>query len=133
MNTGRFHSLRMKDLVLDLHLGCTPEERAAPQEVRLDVELRFPSPLPAGESDELSDTICYGMLADAIRKHFSARGVEPKGERKEYMLIERVAEEAYKVVKEHARSGLVAVEARKVNPPVERLLGGAFYRVADFP
>lgn len=125
MHTGRFHSLRMKDLALELRLGCTVEERRVAQEVRLDVELRFPSPLKAGESDTLSDTVCYGQLADAIRKHFSERG--------EILLIERVAEEAYKVALEHAKGALVAVEARKVHPPVERLLGGAFYRVGDFP
>ena len=102
-----------------------PPERRVPQEVRLDVELRFPAPLRAGESDELADTVCYGQLADSLRRHFSTRG--------EILLIERVAEEAYKVVAEDAKGGLVAVEVRKVNPPVERLLGGAFYRVGDFP
>lgn len=125
MRTGRFHSLRMKELALELRLGCTEAERRVPQEVRLDVELRFPSPLRAGESDELSDTVCYGRLADAIGRHFRERG--------EIHLIERVAEEAYKVASELAKGGLVAVEARKVHPPVERLLGGAFYRVGDFP
>lgn len=116
------HSLRMKELSLLLRLGCTEEERAVPQEVRLDVELRFPAPLIAGKSDNLSDTICYGFLADSLRRHFVG----------EYQLIERVTEEAYRIVKELSRDATVAVEVRKVNPPVKGLLGGAFFRCGDF-
>jgi len=120
--TKLLHSLRMKELSLMLHLGCTSEERAAKQEVRLDVELRFPAPLSAGRSDDLRDTICYGALADSLRRHFIG----------EYLLIERVTEEAYRIVKETGRGALVAVEVRKVNPPVPGLLGGAFFRCGDF-
>lgn len=127
MSQARFHSLRMRELVLFLRLGCTEEERRRPQELRLDVELRFTSPLKAGESDDLADTVCYGALADALRRHFGREGGQV-----EYNLIERVGEEAYRVVKELGRGALVAVEARKVNPPVEKLLGGAFFRVGDF-
>lgn len=116
------HSLRMKELSLHLRLGCSEEERAVPQEVRFDVELRFPAPLVAGKTDDLRDTICYGMLADSLRRHFSG----------EYQLIERVTEEAYRIVKELGRGSSVAVEVRKVNPPVNGLLGGAFFRCGDF-
>jgi dihydroneopterin aldolase len=117
------HSLRMKELSLLLRLGCSEEERALPQEVRLDVELRFPTPLKAGRTDDLRDTICYGALAGALRKHFT----------QEYQLIERVTEEAYRIVKEMSGGASVAVEVRKVNPPVPGLLGGAFFRCGDFP
>jgi dihydroneopterin aldolase len=116
----------MKELSLFVHLGCTEAERAKPQEVRLDVELRFPEPLRAGESDDLRDTVCYGMLADALRRHFAGEFSV------HFLLIERVAEEAYKIAKEMGRGASVAVEARKVNPPVEGLLGGAFFRCGDF-
>lgn len=124
MSGARFHSLRMKELVLFLRLGCTEEERRVPQELRFDVELRFPSPLRAGESDELGDTVCYGQLADALRRHF--------GSVKEMKLLERVADEAYRVARELGKGAAVAVEARKVSPPVEKLLGGAFFRVGDW-
>ncbi len=117
------HSLRMKELSLMLHLGCEAEERETAQEVRLNVELHFHAPLCAGRSDELRDTVCYGALADALRRHFTG----------EYQLIERVTEEAYRIVKEMGRGAQVAVEVRKVNPPVPGLMGGAFFRCGDFP
>jgi 7,8-dihydroneopterin aldolase/epimerase/oxygenase len=130
----------LKDFALELHLGCSHEERKEPQEVRLDMELRFPLLLQAGESDKLEDAVCYGRLAEAIVLHFldssKERIPERSGEgvkRREYLLIERVAEEAYKIIKEMSKGALVSVEVKKVNPPVERLLGGAFFRVGDFP
>ncbi len=128
MKSARFHSLSMEELSLALRLGCSEAERAKPQEVRFHIELRFSSPLLACQSDDLRDTLCYGELADALRKHFGAS---------EFHLLERVAEEAYGIVKEMAlKLGAgteVAVLARKVRPPVEGLLGGSCYRVGDFP
>jgi len=113
----------MKELSLSLHLGCSAQERERAQEVRVDVELRFSEPLRAGRTDDLGDTVCYGEMAQALRRHFTGQ----------YKLIERVTEECYRIVKEMSRGAQVSVEVRKVNPPVEKLLGGAFFRCGDFP
>ncbi len=122
---GAFHSLRFRDLSLLVRLGWTPEERAHAQEIRVNLEIRFRKPPRAAETDELRDTICYGALAEALTQHLSAR---------EYRLLEKVAADSLRVVREWSgREVLAAVEVQKVLTPVANLRGGAFYRCGDFP
>lgn len=120
----RYHILHLNELVLHLHLGCEEAERARPQEVRLSLEIRFPHPPAAVDSDRLADTICYARLSEALRAHCEAR---------EYHLIERIGLDAYRVAREIAGpEAALAVSVHKIKPPVERLLGGAVYRCGDF-
>ena len=62
-----FHSLRMEKLVLQQRLGCSAEERAKPQEVRVTLELRFAKGPQALVTDDLGGTVCYARLAQAIQ------------------------------------------------------------------
>jgi dihydroneopterin aldolase len=128
----RFNSLTLQDLVLTVHLGCTAEERALPQEVRVKLELRFPTgpmtlpiTLPVAlSSDKLEDTICYAKISYAIIKHCEAR---------EYHLIERMAAEIYLLTREISGPEIeLDITVHKVRPPVDQLRGGTFFRCGDF-
>jgi 7,8-dihydroneopterin aldolase/epimerase/oxygenase len=93
--------------VLGVH-GALPEEqvRAQPFEVDLDVEADLTA---AGRSDDLSDTLDYGAIAELAAKVVS-------GER--FKLLERLAERIAEVVLEDARALSVMVTVRKLRPPV---------------
>jgi len=119
-----FHALRVNDLKYMVRLGCTVEERAVPQEVRLTLEFRFTQPPCGVSSDRLDDTICYAEVSALLAKHFAAR---------EFQLIEKIAYDAYLLGRELAGTrATVAVAALKVKPPVANLLGGAAYSCGDF-
>ena len=74
-------------------LGVTDEERAQPQEVLLDVELTADLS-QAGESDDLSHTIDYSEVWQAVRERVednSFRLLEALAHRVATMLLERFA------------------------------------------
>jgi FolB domain-containing protein len=118
------HVLRIDELILSVRLGCLEDERAKPQEVRLSAEFRFHEAPKGIWTDEINDTICYGKLSEALRKH---------AENREFRLIERLAQECYVILKEFAKGqAAAAVRIHKVKPPVEKLLGGSTYVCGDF-
>jgi len=120
----RFNSLMLKDLVLAVRLGCSEEERAHPQEVHVNIELRFPTSPVALTSDKLEDTVCYAKISNAIGKHCEVR---------EYLLIERLAAEIYLLTKEISGPEIsLDITVHKVRPPVDKLRGGTFFRCSDF-
>lgn len=107
-------------------LGCTVDERATPQEVRVSVDLRFPTAgAPVGvQSDDLRDTVCYARICQALREHATGR---------EFQLVEKMAGDFYAVIKTIVeRRAEIAVTVHKVNPPIERLAGGVEFRIGDF-
>ncbi len=119
-----FHAIRLRELVLRVHLGCTHEERAKPQEVRISVELRFETAPQGTITDALEDTICYGKISDEIRKCCETR---------EYQLIEKMGYDAYGTVRELTGEEVaIGISVHKVRPPIENLLGGAYFRCGDF-
>ena len=117
------NSLRLEGLSFLIRLGCSEEERRLPQEVRISLEVRFPEAPLGTLSDKLEETVCYGMLADGLRAYFNGR---------EFSLVEKVAQEAFQILREFCPRTLVAVEVEKVRPPVEGLRGGAIFRCGDF-
>jgi len=48
----------LRDAPFPCRIGVTAEERSAPQEVRVDLELTVPT-VRAGESDAIADTVDY--------------------------------------------------------------------------
>jgi 7,8-dihydroneopterin aldolase/epimerase/oxygenase len=125
LRPSAYHSLYLEDLRLSVRLGCTADERATPQEVRVSVEFRFEEAPLGFESDRLDQTVCYAQVSEALKKHIEAR---------EYNLIEKIAADGFRIVKEISGAGtMVSLTAHKVRPPVEGLLGGTKYRCADFP
>lgn len=124
MKTVPRHSLTVRELQLQVHLGCTAEERLHAQEVRVGVELRFFS-TPAGTvSDDLRDTICYARLSTALREHVSGR---------EFQLVEKMGQDFYSIIHGMVEGRAeIGVTVHKVRPPIEGLIGGVEYRVDDF-
>lgn len=122
----KYHSLSLEELSLHVHLGCTPEERAFRQEVRVSIEIRFSEMPMAVENDQLTDTVCYAEISQAVQSTCEER---------EYHLIERMAGEIYqiarKIVGPESKAQL-GVTVHKVRPPVPSLRGGSHYRIGDF-
>ncbi len=122
---GSWHSLLIQDLSLQIKLGCLQEERSSPQEVRINLEFRFPKPPIAVQSDNLEDTVCYAKISSALQSYC---------EDKEFKLIEKLAHDLKYVVENIVGNDLaISLTVHKVKPPVQNLLGGTFYRIADFP
>ena len=119
-----FHALRMQELSMAVHLGCTAGERAVAQEIRVLVELRFAEAPLGTRSDQLQDTVCYARMAEVLFEHCRGR---------EFQLIERMAYEFYGLIRDLAGPSVtVAVRVHKVRPPVQNLLGGTAYSCGDF-
>lgn len=119
-----FHALKLRELVLWVHLGCTSEEREKAQEVRVTVDLRFQQSPKGTFTDSLKDTICYAEISKAIQQRCQSR---------EYQLIERMGFDIYGVVREIAGPAVqIGISVHKVRPPVDHLLGGTHYLCGDF-
>ena len=74
--------IHLYDVELDCHIGVTPEERATPQRLLLNVSVEFDT-RAAAESDDVRLTIDYSALLDALRREATLR---------EYALVETLAE-----------------------------------------
>ncbi len=123
-STSRYHSLRISEFSLQVRLGCSQEERARAQEVRVSVEFRFVSPPQGINSDRLEDTICYARVCQSIRNLTDGR---------EFALLEKLASDLMSILQEFSKGiALVALTVHKVLPPVEGLRGGTVYRIGDF-
>lgn len=97
-------------LRLATHIGVTDDERAAPQDVLVDVTLEADL-AAAGRSDDLSDTVDYAAAVAAIEEVTGAA---------ERNLLEHLAEQiAARMV---AISGVsrVTVRVAKASPPLEQ-------------
>lgn len=93
--------------------GALPEERhrAQPLEVDLDVEADL---VPSGASDDLTDTIDYGALCDAVAE--VVEGGTP------HLLEHLAASIAAAVLAADPRISGVGVGVRKLRPPVAHAL-----------
>jgi len=118
------HSMKIRDLQLQVRLGCSAEERSVPQEVRVSIDFRFFDEPKGALSDDLKDTICYARVCEALRHQVEGR---------EYRLVEKLAADFYGVVKLLVEGRAeVSLTVHKVRPPIEGLLGGVQYRIGDF-
>lgn len=125
MTSGAYHSLELRELSLWVRLGCSSQERALLQEVRVGLQLRFPQPPQGAVTDQLRDTVCYAELSEAFRRFCQER---------EFALVEKLAGDLMTTAREKVGAQVaLAVSVHKVAPPVEGLRGGVVYRVGDFP
>jgi dihydroneopterin aldolase len=118
------HSLFLQNLSLWVHLGCTAEERARKQEVRVSIEFRFLK-IPGGSmTDDLKDTICYAKVSQVMAEHCLDR---------HFNLVEKLGYELCQIIKQKIEGQAhIALRVHKVAPPVEGLIGGVVYCVSDF-
>jgi 7,8-dihydroneopterin aldolase/epimerase/oxygenase len=88
--------------------GALPEEQVRPQPFEVDVDLVIDL-RPAGQSDDLGDTVDYGALAEAVERVIT---------REQFQLLERLAERIADEVRRDARVESATVTVRKLRPPV---------------
>ncbi|MDQ2926985.1 MAG: dihydroneopterin aldolase [Caldimonas sp.] len=102
--------LFLEGLEVPCRVGCTDPERATPQSLRVELHLFCPRLRDAGIADDLEKTVDYrlaGELIDAVQG-------------REFLLIERVAEELAAVVLKNPLVDHVTVSVKK-RPPVQGL------------
>jgi dihydroneopterin aldolase len=102
--------LFLEGLEVPCRVGCSEPERATPQSLRVEVRLFCPGLRDAGIADDLERTVDYRLAGDLID---AVQG-------REFLLIERVAEELAAVVLKNPLVDHVTVSVRK-RPPVQGL------------
>jgi dihydroneopterin aldolase len=102
--------LFLEGLEVPCRVGCTDPERATPQSLRVDMRLFCASLRDAAIADDLERTVDYRLAGDLID---AVQG-------REYLLIERVAEELAQVALRNPLVDRVTVSVRK-RPPVQGL------------
>ncbi len=132
---GPFSRLMLERLVLHCFLGVGEVERASPQAVEIDLELRFllnaeSSILKACRGDHYDQALCYAKLS---------AWAQATTESKSYFLIEHLAYEIYLNIIEKIRtqttveySGL-RVKVRKQNLPMPYTVDSASFEVCSWP
>jgi dihydroneopterin aldolase len=89
-------------------IGVCPEERERPQPFELDIDLEADLS-EAGESDDLHDTIDYGVAVAIAEKVVQTE---------QHLLLERVAQRIATDLLALARVDGVRITIRKVRPPL---------------
>lgn len=102
--------LFLEGLEIACRVGCTEPERAIPQSLRVDVRLFCASIAQAAADDDLALSVDY-RVANAMVDAVQGR---------EFLLIERVAEELARVALAEPLVDRVEVRLRK-RPPVQSL------------
>jgi dihydroneopterin aldolase len=99
--------------------GVLPEEQVRPQPFEVDLELAV-DVSAAGASDDLGDTVDYGVVCEAVRRIVSSE---------HYALLERLATRIAEACRADERVVGVVVEVRKLHPPVSALVNYVAVRV----
>ena len=102
--------LFLEGLEVPCRVGCTDPERATPQSLRVDMQLYCGSLRDAAIADDLERTVDYRLAGDLID---AVQG-------REYLLIERVAEDLAQVALRNPLVDHVTISVKK-RPPVQGL------------
>jgi dihydroneopterin aldolase len=101
-------------------VGALPEEQERKQPIEVDIDLEADLS-PAGHSDDLADTIDYGMLCDVVETVIDEGHVQ---------LLERLAQVmADRLLATDTRVIAVSVAVRKTRPPVAQDLATSGVRI----
>lgn len=115
-------TLHIKDLVLDIHLGWTEQERIHKQTVLLNLDVRFAVPPKACETDELENTFCYDELILHIREALS---------NKHFRLIEHLTVTIYQLARSYLSPTAAICASVTKHPSIQDLSGGVCFRYGD--
>ena len=117
MEVNIHSTLIVQQLTLVVHLGWSEAEREQTQQIWVDIEFDFLQLPKACDSDELADTICYYKLSLALQAVCSA---------KSYKLLELLAHDLFKTVKNHLtiQANVTLSVAKK--PPMDNLQQARF-------
>ncbi len=109
--------LTLRQLVLSVHLGASPEERRTLQEVSVDIEIEYADVPAACKQDALSDAVCYYQLATVLQEICDIKA---------YHLIEALSYTLFEQTKMRlttsAKIGLTVTK----NPPMANLQQASF-------
>jgi dihydroneopterin aldolase len=124
-HTPKCSTLRINELRFQVRLGCTSDERATPQEVRVSVEFKFETIPLAASSDSIDDTICYAKVSRILKEHLETR---------EFNMIERIGGESFILLREFTKQyqTQIGIQIHKVHPPIPDLINGAHFLCGDF-
>jgi 7,8-dihydroneopterin aldolase/epimerase/oxygenase len=117
-------TIHLRRLELPIHLGWPDDERAATQVVWVDLEIRFTEAPAAVRTDELSDSLDYGLLAEALRSVAAARP---------YRLLEHFSAVALAAVRERVSPAIGLRLVVTKFPSIEGLAGGVSFTLDDPP
>ena len=112
-------SIVVRDLRVETHIGVTEEERATPQTVLIDLDIGVDL-RPAGNSDDLTDTIDYSAVTGEVAALAAAESTQ---------LLEHLAERIAEVLLSHSGVMTVTVDIAKESPPVAENVGRIAVRV----
>lgn len=101
------------------HIGVTDEERSAPREVVVDLELET-SLDRAGETDDLADTVDYAAVVSAVTEVVEGNEVK---------LLEHLAARVADTVGRFAGVDRVTVEVSK-KPPIAQVVEAVAVRIS---
>lgn len=123
-NASPLMTLNLHDIRLFARLGCTADERAVPQPVRIELSIFF-AELPEAMHRDEAEFICYDKLTSILRE------VVEKGE---YRLIEFLAGECFRAIGQQLEPGMqLWLKLTKCEPPVPEIHGGASVVCSDVP
>jgi FolB domain-containing protein len=88
--TNLHSHLSIRGLDLRVNLGWRSKERAEEQAILLDMDIAFPEPPKACETDHLRDSVCYAAITETIRKQLGD---------KKFRLVEHLSRDIYHIVK----------------------------------
>lgn len=112
--------IELRGLRVDAIVGVLPHERTTPQPLEIDLDIETDL-APAGESDDLRDTVDYGAIVAIVEDVTMAS--QP-------LLLERLAELLASAVLEHEpRVAAVTIAVRKLEPPVPQRLESSGVRI----
>lgn len=83
--------LILKNLTLSIHLGHTAQEREQQQPIILNTIIKFHKLPLACETDQLTDSVCYKELSEAINEFCAS---------KQFNLLENLGYQLYKFIKD---------------------------------
>lgn len=114
--------LAIKELHVHVTLGWPDKERLEKQTVTLNIEIVFPAPPVACQTDKLEDTVCYSALIEALKDTL---------ETKTFHLVEHLANEAYHQLKKLLpKDSFVQLSVLK-HPTILGLSGGITFSYGD--
>lgn len=115
-------SMKLQGIELQIHLGWSEQERQKRQTISLQLDLYFPEPPAACETDNLADTLCYDHLINNLKNHI---------ENRPFKLIEHLAKEIYKFTKKSTNSEIVIKVHVTKKPLIEALTQGVMFSYGD--
>lgn len=113
--------IELRGLRLAGIVGVLAHEQAQPQPLELDLDIALDL-APAGQSDDLADTVDYGALCTVAEEVVTTTS---------YALLEALAEHlATALLAADPRMASVTVAVRKLRPPVAQQLSTSGVRIA---